>query len=251
MPAKLTANDTNGIQVTLKRGGHSPYNSQFSALNSQFNPYLQTVISVANLSYAFNDAVALRFPDFEVVQGDHLLLTGQSGSGKTTLLHLIGGLRRNYKGSIRIDNTELSSLTSSTIDRFRGGRIGFVFQRNHLIPALTVEDNLRMAPYLAGIPIDDARVDQLLNRLDLTHQRQKRVHQLSQGQAQRVAIARAVLNRPAIVVADEPTSSLDDNNCRRVIDLLLQVAGENSSSLLVATHDRRLMDRMKKQIILS
>ena len=195
--------------------------------------------------------MTLRFPDFEIAQGEHVLVTGQSGSGKTTLLHLIGGLRRNYNGSIKVDNTELSSLGPSAMDSFRGANIGFVFQRNHLIPALTVEDNLRMAPYLAGLPADSERLQQLLERLDLTQQRQKRLHQLSQGQAQRVAIARAVLNRPSIVVADEPTSSLDDNNCMRVIDLLLQVANENSSSLLVATHDRRVIDRMKKQIILS
>ncbi|MGC3948576.1 MAG: ABC transporter ATP-binding protein [Chryseolinea sp.] len=209
------------------------------------------MISVSQLSYVFNRGPELRFPDFQVARGEHALLMGQSGSGKTTLLHLIGGLRRNYNGSIKIASTELNSLSNTALDHFRGEKIGFVFQRSHLIHALKVDDNLRMAPYLAGVPVDEMRIEQVLAQLDLSHQRKQRIHQLSQGQAQRVAIARAVLNRPAIIFADEPTSALDDKNCSRVINLLLSVAQENSSALIVATHDRRLIDRMEKQIILS
>jgi ABC-type lipoprotein export system ATPase subunit len=214
-------------------------------------PKLSTiVISVSQLTYTFSEGSALRFPDFQVERGGHVLLLGQSGAGKTTLLHLVGGLRRNYRGSIKIENTELSSLSSAALDRFRGEKIGFVFQRNHLIPALTVEDNLRLAPYLAEVRIDEQRIDTVLMHLGLVSLRKQRVQQLSQGQAQRVAIARAVLNRPAILFADEPTSALDDANCSRVIDLLLDVARENTSTLIVATHDRRLIDRMEVQIVL-
>jgi len=208
------------------------------------------VISVSQLTYAFDKGSAFRFPDFQVKRGEHVLLLGQSGAGKTTLLHLVGGLRRNYGGSIRIENNELSSLSASALDRFRGQKIGFVFQRNHLIPALTVEDNLRMAPYLAEMPIDESRIDAVLEQLGLGSLRKQRVQQISQGQSQRVAIARAVLNRPALLFADEPTSALDDVNCNRVIEMLVDVARENTSTLLVATHDRRLIDRMEKQIIL-
>ncbi|HTF18407.1 MAG TPA: ATP-binding cassette domain-containing protein [Chryseolinea sp.] len=209
------------------------------------------MISVSELSYTFGKGPVLRFPDFHVARGEHVLLLGQSGTGKTTLLHLVGGLRRNYHGSVRIEETELSSLTSSALDHLRGEKIGFVFQRNHLIHALTVEDNLRIAPYLAGVRIDEQRIGQVLERLGLGSYRKQRIQQLSQGQAQRVALARAVLNRPAILFADEPTSALDDANCNRVIELLLEVAKENRSALIIATHDRRLMDRMEKQIILS
>jgi ABC-type lipoprotein export system ATPase subunit len=215
-----------------------------------FPKHSTIVISVSQLAYAFSEGSALRFPDFQVERGGHVLLLGQSGAGKTTLLHLVGGLRRNYSGSIKIENTELSSLSSAALDRFRGEKIGFVFQRNHLIPALTVEDNLRLAPYLAEVRIDEQRIDTVLMHLGLVSLRKQRVQQLSQGQAQRVAIARAVLNRPAILFADEPTSALDDANCSRVIDLLLDVARENTSTLIVATHDRRLIDRMEVQIVL-
>jgi ABC-type lipoprotein export system ATPase subunit len=208
------------------------------------------VISVSQLSYAFTKGPVFRFPDFQVKRGEHALLLGQSGAGKTTLLHLVGGLRRNYGGSIKIENTELSSLSAAALDRFRGEKIGFVFQRNHLIPALTVEDNLRMAPYLAELRIDEPRIDAVLLQLGLGPLRKQRVQQLSQGQSQRVAIARAVLNRPALLFADEPTSALDDVNCNRVIEMLLDAARENTSTLLVATHDRRLIDKMTKQIVL-
>jgi putative ABC transport system ATP-binding protein len=209
------------------------------------------VISVLQLSYAFDGYQSLTFPDFKVERGEQVLLLGQSGSGKTTLLHLVGGLRRNYRGSIRINDTELSSMSPPVLDHFRGQNIGFIFQRNHLVQALTVEDNLRMAPYLAGLRIDQQRILSVLDHLELGSQRQKRIHQLSQGQAQRVAIARAVLNRPAILFADEPTSALDDVNCERVIGLLQTVAHENASVLVVATHDRRLIDRLQRQILLS
>jgi ABC-type lipoprotein export system ATPase subunit len=206
------------------------------------------VISISKLSYTFDGGTALHFPSFQVARGEHMLLLGQSGCGKTTLLHLAGGLRRNYTGSIQVANTELSSLSQSALDRFRGENIGFIFQRNHLIPALTVYDNLRLAPYLAGKQADGQRIDHVLKRLGLESQRTRRIHVLSQGQAQRVAIARAVLNRPAILFADEPTSALDDMNCSVVIDLLLEVAGENNAALVVATHDRRLGSRIEKQI---
>jgi ABC-type lipoprotein export system ATPase subunit len=209
------------------------------------------VISVSQLSYAFDASRPLAFPDFHVAKGEQVLLLGQSGSGKTTLLHLAGGLRRNYRGSVRIRETELSSLAPAALDHFRGQNIGFIFQRNHLMQALSVEDNLRMAPYLAGLRIDQQRILAVLDQLGLASYGHKRIHQLSQGQAQRVAIARAVLNGPSILFADEPTSSLDDANCVRVIDLLQNVARENASVLVVATHDRRLIDRFQKQIVLS
>lgn len=212
---------------------------------------IQIVISVSQLTYAFDGGPTLRFPDFVVERGEQALLLGQSGSGKTTLLHLVGGLRRNYHGSVSINGVDLTPLSSAALDHFRGKHIGFVFQRHHLIPALSVADNLRMAPYLAGLPMNDQRIDQVLDRLGLAGISKQRTHRISQGQAQRVAIARAVLNRPAVIFADEPTSSLDDIHCHRVIDLLLEAASENSSALVVATHDRRLMDRMNKQIILS
>jgi ABC-type lipoprotein export system ATPase subunit len=206
------------------------------------------MISVSGLSFRYNNATAIQFPDISVKQGEHALLLGESGSGKTTLLHLMGGLLRGYSGSIRLDNTELSSLSESKLDVFRGQHVGFVFQRNHLITALSVEKNLMLSPYLAGLAIDTKRIDEVLDGLGLSEKRKSRVNELSHGQAQRVAIARAILNRPSILFADEPTSALDDKNCGRVIDLLLNVATQNKSTLIVATHDQRVKDKISKQV---
>jgi ABC-type lipoprotein export system ATPase subunit len=208
------------------------------------------MISVSNLAFSYSTQ-AIQFPDFALKKGEHLLLLGESGSGKTTLLHLMGGLLRSYSGSVRIENTELSSLSETALDQFRGQHIGFVFQKNHLITALSVEKNLMLSPYLSGLKIDHERISQVLSRLGLSEKRKSRITELSHGQAQRVAIARAVLNKPSIIFADEPTSALDDTNCDRVIDLLLEVANENDSTLVVATHDHRLRKRISKEVKLN
>ena len=129
--------------------------------------------------------------------------------------------------------------------------MGFVFQRNHLINALTVKKNLLMAPFLANIRPDEGRIDEVLAQLDLSDKKNSDVRHLSQGQAQRVAIARAILNRPAVVFADEPTSALDDENCERVINMLMDVSKQNNSTLVVATHDRRLKLVIPKQVLIS
>ncbi|HOX84214.1 MAG TPA: ATP-binding cassette domain-containing protein [Chryseolinea sp.] len=190
----------------------------------------------------------MHFPDVQVKKGENILLLGESGSGKTTLLHLMGGLLRQYSGSVKVNDTELSTLSELSLDKFRGQKIGFIFQKNHLISALSVEKNLAMAPYLAGLPISQERIEHVLETLGLAEKRKSKVTELSQGQAQRVAIARAVLNKPSIIFADEPTSALDDKNCHKVIDLLLNIASQNQSTLIVATHDQRLKDKISNQL---
>lgn len=209
------------------------------------------MIQVSDVSYSFGNGVDIRFPDFRVERGEQCLLLGESGSGKTTLLHLIGGLLRGYKGSILLDDVELSSLSESKLDRFRGQKIGFIFQRNHLIQALTVEKNLMMAPYLSGLQFDKVGMRTALENLGLKGREGSKVTQLSQGQAQRVAIARAVMNHPSLILADEPTSSLDDRNCDRVIHLLMNMAAKNNSTLLVATHDQRLKSIIEQTVHLT
>jgi ABC-type lipoprotein export system ATPase subunit len=209
------------------------------------------MIESKNLSFSYTKDSSIHFPDLAIQQGEHCLLLGQSGSGKTTLLHLLGGLLRNYTGSMQVLQQELSSLSESALDHFRGKNVGFIFQKNHLISALTVEKNLLLAPYLAGQPASVERITTLLQRLGMEHKRNANVTKISQGQAQRVAIARAVLNSPSIILADEPTSALDDKSCDHVITLLMEVATEQKASLIIATHDQRLKDKIKKQVLLS
>ena len=200
------------------------------------------MIAVSGLSYTYPGGKQIGFGDFSVGRGEHCLLLGESGCGKTTLLHLIGGLLRGADGIVKVNDVEISKLTEAQLDRFRGQHLGFIFQRNHLITALNVRQNL----LLAGN--DPSRVTALLASLNLTDLKTKKVTTLSHGQAQRVVIARALMNRPAVILADEPTSALDDKNCEAVIELLLSVAKENQSTLVIATHDSRLKSKFQRQI---
>lgn len=206
------------------------------------------MVDVSGLSFSYNFSQHLKFPDFSLQRGEHCLLLGESGSGKTTLLHLLGGLLRNYTGKIKLNEVELSALSETALDKFRGQHIGFIFQKNHLIQALTVEKNVVMSPYLAGLPIQTERINRVLSDLGLLEKGKSKISEISQGQAQRVAIARAILNKPPLILADEPTSALDDKNCGRVIHLLLEVASQNQATLIVATHDQRLKSKISKQI---
>jgi ABC-type lipoprotein export system ATPase subunit len=208
------------------------------------------MISIQKLRYSYVPGKNIVFPDFLVPAQGQCLLLGESGSGKTTLLHLLGGLLKSKEGSIVINNTNIATLSESGLDAFRGKNMGFVFQKNHLISALSVKDNILMAPYLGGLKQDEKRVTEVLTQLDLFEKANSKISELSQGQAQRVSIARAVINKPSVILADEPTSALDDKNCERVIDLLVNVARENNACLFIATHDQRLKSKISQHVIL-
>ncbi len=206
------------------------------------------MIKTQSLSYSYNTSKEIHFADLAIQDNTQFLLLGESGSGKTTLLHLLGGLLSSQKGSIEVNGTDLTKLSEAELDRFRGKQYGFIFQRNHLIQALTVEKNLLLAPFLAGLKQDSNRIDEVLEQLGIADKKYSKIQELSLGQAQRVAIARAVLNKPAIILADEPTSALDDKNCERVSELLLTVAKQNQATLVIATHDQRLKSKITNLI---
>jgi len=206
------------------------------------------MIKTTSLRYSYNFEKEISFKDLLIEKGEQFLLLGESGSGKTTLLHLLGGLLKSQRGNIEVGGTDIANLSESNLDRFRGKHYGFIFQRNHLIQALTVEKNLLMAPFLAGLEQDSARIDEVLEQLGIGEKKHARIQDLSLGQAQRVAIARAVLNKPAIIIADEPTSALDDKNCDKVSDLLISVAQQNNATLIIATHDQRLRSKISNLI---
>ena len=206
------------------------------------------MIKTTALSYSYDAEKKIQFSDLKIQTGEQFLLLGESGSGKTTLLHLLGGLLKSQRGSIEVNRTDITKLSESALDRFRGQHYGFIFQRNHLISALSVEKNLLMAPFLAGLKQDKERVEEVLNQLGIVEKKHAAIRELSLGQAQRVAIARAILNKPSVILADEPTSALDDKNCDRVSDLLLSVVDQNKATLIIATHDQRLKNKIKNLI---
>jgi len=202
------------------------------------------VFDLRNLSHAYDGAQVLQVAAWQVEQGSQWLVLGPSGSGKTTLLHILAGILRPTAGSVSIAGQNLTALKPADLDRFRGQRIGIVLQRLHLVPSLTVVSNLLLAQYLAGLTQDSARVREVLASLDIADKADANPHELSFGQAQRVAVARAVVNRPKLLLADEPTSNLDDARCAQAYGLLESQARACGATLVIATHDQRIKSRM-------
>lgn len=180
----------------------------------------------------------LIFPDIALEAGESLLVLGKSGSGKTTLLNLLAGLLKPKAGEIKLAGQNLASLKGQELDLFRGKEIGIVFQKPHLLAALNVKENLQMAHFFGKKNGQD--IDQLLGELGLAKKAKSSVLTLSEGEAQRVSIARALANTPKLILADEPTSSLDDENTEKVIKLLKTQAAKIGAALIIVTHDQRV-----------
>lgn len=208
------------------------------------------MIQLENIRHQYDGQTVLDLPRFACAEGDHWLILGNSGSGKTTLLHVIAGLLTPAEGRVHLAGTELTPMSGAARDRFRGRHIGIVFQQLHLLPTLTVGENLLIAPYLAGLRQQRERAEEVLQSLEIADKINAYPHQLSYGQRQRVAIARAVINTPRLILADEPTSALDDRHCQQVLELLLGQAKHYQATLMIATHDRRLKERFEKQLVL-
>lgn len=202
------------------------------------------LIELQGLRYRYAGGPDIVFPDFSLPAGRGLLLRGASGSGKSTLLALLAGLLTPTAGMLRVAGAELSTLGARQRDAWRGAKLGFVPQRLHLSAALSVRDNLGLVYLAAGLPSDEARIDELLGALGLAGLSQRRPHQLSQGQAQRVALARALLRRPRLLLADEPTANLDDETAAASLGLLQQAAQEQGASLVLSTHDGRVVQAL-------
>lgn len=206
------------------------------------------MIRLEHVVHRYGSTTVLDLPTWAAGQGEHHLLLGRSGSGKSTLLHILAGILRPTEGRVILADTDPATLSGNALDRFRGRNIGIVFQQMHLLPTLTVEQNLLLAPYMAGLEQDRGRVRSVLADLDVADKARSYPSELSLGQRQRVAIARAVMNRPKVLLADEPTSSLDDIRAAQVLDLLLGQADEYDATLVVATHDRRITDRFEHRL---
>ena len=206
------------------------------------------MIRTHGLAFAYAAGPTLAFPDLEVPQGGVLLLKGPSGSGKSTWLALAAGLVQAKAGALEVAGRVLASEvpgmarpSRSALDRWRAASIGFLPQKLHLSPALTVHDNLAMAQWAAGRAEDRSQIVQALTALGVDDLAQRKPAQLSGGQAQRVALARAVLLQPKLILADEPTASLDDAAAGVAAQLLKETAQSSGATLVIASHDARIL----------
>jgi putative ABC transport system ATP-binding protein len=204
------------------------------------------LLQTTPLTFAYPGQPLLTFPELSLAGGEALLLLGKSGSGKTTFLHLLAGLLAPSSGEIVLDGTALSFLKGHQLDLFRGQNIGIVFQKPHLIAALSVQENLVLAQFLSKKK--GVAVSALLKNLELSDKVSAAVATLSEGEAQRVSIARALVNSPKLILADEPTSSLDDDRAEQVIHLLKKEAARVGAALIIVTHDQRVKSEVAQVI---
>jgi putative ABC transport system ATP-binding protein len=208
------------------------------------------MVETRDLIFSYSGSQEFRFPDVSLGQKEQLLIIGPSGVGKTTFLHLLAGLIRPVQGTINIGQEDITKMGSTTLDKYRGSNIGLVFQKPHFVKSLTVNENLLLLQKIAGLRKDQGRIDELLSRLDIADKKRSKTFRLSQGQQQRLSIAMALLNKPKVILADEPTSSLDDQNCEKVYQLLTEQAQQDEAALIIITHDKRLAPHFKNIISL-
>jgi len=187
---------------------------------------------------------ALHFPDLMLNQGERLILQGNSGSGKSTWLTLVAGLRRASAGHLVVAGQDLGRLSGPQRDAWRAQHVGFLPQQLHLSPALSVHGNLALSYFAAGVAVNEAAIRQTLVQLGVDALAERQPRQLSGGQAQRVALARAVLMKPLLLLADEPTASLDDSAAAEALRLLTHTAERGGATLVIATHDARVVQAM-------
>jgi putative ABC transport system ATP-binding protein len=205
------------------------------------------MIKTQSLRFSYDRKKYFKFPDINLDSGENLLIIGNSGIGKTTLLHLLAGILKPESGLINISGTDISNFSDTELDKFRGDNIGIVFQKSHFISSLTINENLKLAQYLS--PIKTSRdAKKILESLNIKDKLHKKPNQLSEGEKQRASVALALINSPSLILADEPTSSLDDSNCEKVIKLLKKQAKDHKAQLIVITHDARLKKHFKKNL---
>ena len=202
------------------------------------------MMAYSESAYQFKVAnkTILNKQNFSVSKSKHLIISGSSGSGKTTLMNLMSGLLKPTSGFISFEDNDFSKLTEENIDQIRSKNFGFIFQRLHLIKHLTVEQNI-----LLGLNKDQSpNIDELLDDIGLKNKHTQLAKNLSFGESQRVAIARGIINSPKVIFADEPTSSLDDKNTKKVLELIFFQAKKNNSTIIISSHDERVKKFFKK-----
>ncbi len=190
----------------------------------------------------------LDIDEFNIAAGEQVVLIGPSGCGKTTMLHTIAGITKPDSGKVFIDDIELTKFSEAARDRIRANKLGYVFQTFNLLPGFSAYENVLLGMSFAKGKVSAARAKSLLERIGLGHRLNNKPHQLSVGEQQRVAIARALANRPALLLADEPTANVDPGNQKQIIDLIVDSCREENVALLMVTHSMEVAERFDRVV---
>lgn len=194
---------------------------------------------------------ALDGVSFTINKGEFVAIIGASGSGKSTLLHLMGGLDKPSEGKVIINDTDIYKQNENSLSIFRRRNMGFIFQFFNLMPILNVEENISLPALLDNEKVDKKYLEEIIKMIGLEDRKKHIPSELSGGQQQRVSIARALINKPSIVLADEPTGNLDSKNSKEVIELLKATAKRYNQTLILITHDSRIAEQADRIITLS
>jgi lipoprotein-releasing system ATP-binding protein len=194
------------------------------------------------------DVEVLRGVDLNIGVGERVAIMGASGSGKSTLLHLLGGLEKASGGEVVLDGVNINQVSAGKLAKLRNKSLGFIYQSHHLLGEFTVLENVAMPLLIGGESVKQARIraNELLQRVGLGHRIEHKPGELSGGERQRAAVARALINKPSLILADEPTGNLDSKTADQVYQLMLELNQELNVSFLVVTHDHDLASRMGK-----
>jgi putative ABC transport system ATP-binding protein len=208
------------------------------------------LVQLTGVHKRYGETVGLDGVDLTIMPGESVAVMGPSGSGKSTLLNIVAGLDRPTSGTVRVHGEDLTALGEGALARYRRRRIGMVFQFFHLLDDLPVLDNVMLSARLIGTPYKQAKTRALglLEELGISERKDAYPQQLSGGERQRVGVARALMNRPALLLADEPTGALDSRSGEQVMDLLLDL-NQIGQTLLIVTHDQRLAERCASRVV--
>lgn len=190
----------------------------------------------------------LDVPSFEIEAGEQVVLIGPSGCGKTTLLHIISGITRPDSGKVFVDGTELTRYSESTRDRIRADKIGYVFQTFNLLDGFSALENVLLGISFGAKRSTPDRAKELLKKVGLGHRLGNKPHQMSVGEKQRVAVARAVANRPALLLADEPTANIDPQNQQQVVELIRDTCRDENIAMLMVTHSMEVANQFDRVV---